>query len=317
MKAHISVDQVDQTGESAKVGYGTARLRRPVSHRLMPYLFVAPLMLFIILLAFYPMIETFVESFFRVDPLTPPVTFEGLSNYLALLKNPIVLRAFANTGLYMLFGIALATIFALSISLVIQRNFRGRGAILAIVILPWALPGIVEGIIWNWIYNPTFGVLNSFLRSLHVIHHYHIWVGTHQILSVFLIELVQVWQMTPLGVVLILAGLQSIPHELLEASTVDGAGPIQRFFRITLPLIRPALAISIINSMILSFNVFDQIYALNGNAATATSVMMQDYQVAFQNLNFGQGYALSFLVTILSAMISLVLLRAIYRKVEY
>jgi multiple sugar transport system permease protein len=285
--------------------------------RWLPYIFIAPLMLFILGLAFYPTALTFIESFYRVDPEIPPVTFTGLGNYTALFQNPQVIFATVNTGLYMLFGLVLTLVIAFIIALLLWEQFPGRGTILAIVILPWALPGIVEGIIWNWIYNPSFGVLNSFLKSLHFIHQYHLWIGAHHILTVFLIELVQVWQMTPLAVVLILSGLQTIPHELLEASTVDGAGSFHRLFRIIVPLVRPALAIAAVNVLILAFNIYDQVYALNGQASTGMSVMMQDYQIAFLNLNFGQGYALSFLVTIISAIISLGLLRAIYRRVEY
>jgi multiple sugar transport system permease protein len=282
-----------------------------------PYLFIAPLMLFIVVLSFYPTAVTFVESFFRVDPLEPPVQFVGLGNYLALLQNPGVILGMENTALYMLFGIVLATGLGLVMALTLWQNFRARSVILAIAILPWALPGIVEGIIWNWIYNPEFGVLNSVLKSLGLIHQYQIWVGTNHLLTIFLIELVQVWQLTPLCMLLILASLQSIPGELFDASRVDGAGIWTTFARIIVPLIRPGLAIALVNAMIGSFNIFDQVYALNGGATLGTSIMMQTYNVTFENLNFGQGYALSFVVTILSMLLSLGFLRVVYRRVEF
>src|SRR6202008_4383298 len=93
------------------------------------------------------------------------------------------------------------------------------------VVLPWALPAVVEAVIWSWMYNPTFGVLNSALHSLHAIGGYHVWLGLDRWLTIFLIEIVQVWQITPLSVLIILAALQSIPTSLYEAARVDGAGP--------------------------------------------------------------------------------------------
>ena len=131
------------------------------------------------------------------------------------------------------------------------------------------------------------------------------------------IDIVQVWQTAPLAALLILASLQNIPEELRDAASLDGASGLQELWSITLPLIRPGLAIAVTQALISSLNIFDQVYVLNGNATTGTSVVMQTYLTAFQNLNFGQGYALSFLLTFLTMAISLIALRAIYRKVEY
>ena len=293
------------------------RGRRPWRDALLPYLLILPLVVVIVVLALYPTATTFVQSFFNVDPLNPPARFVGLRNYRAIFADPAVANAWLNTALYALFGVVMTTSIGLGMALALRRPFRGRGLVLALLVLPWALPGVVEGIIWNWIYDPTFGVLNSALRSLHLISQYQLWISGNRALSIFFIDLVQVWQTAPLAALLILASLQNIPEELHDAAAIDGASRRQQLWSITLPLIRPGIAIAIVQALIASLNIFDQVYVLNGNASTGASVVMQTYLIAFQNLNFGQGYALSFLVTLLTIGVSIVALRVIYKKVEF
>ena len=175
---------------------------------------------------------------------------------------------------------------------------------------------MVEAVIWSWIYNPTFGVMNSALHSVHAIGGYHVWLGLNRWLTILLIEIVQVWQITPLSVLIILAALQSIQPDLYEAARVDGAGALQMFRRISLPLIRPALAIATVEALVLSLNIFDQVYILNGIAPLGSSVMLQTYVTTFQNLNFGGGYALSLLITVVTAVLSMATLALLYRRAE-
>jgi multiple sugar transport system permease protein len=210
-------------------------------------------------------------------------------------------------------SVALGIFFAV----LLQRRFRGRGIVLALMVLPWALPGVVEGVIWSWIYDPTFGVLNSTLKSAGVISNYQLWIGIHQIQSIFFISLVQVWQITPLAAILVLASLQAIPGELYEAASIDGATSWQSIRRITLPLVRPGVAIAVVEGLVMSLNIFDQVYVLNAGATTASSLMTQTYEITFQDLNFGQGYALSLLATVTTIVLSLLAVRVIYRKVEF
>ena len=296
----------------------TSRRKRPRRRgRFLPYILISPLILFIGVLALYPTAVTTVQAFFTVNPVNPPTRYSGLANFRALLHNPFVRQSAANTVLYIIVGVGLATLFGLGMALVLQRRTRWRGVLLAFIILPWALPAVVEAVVWGWIYDPTFGVLNSFLKSLGLISVYHVWIGLGRGLSIVLIELVQVWQITPLAALLILAALQSIPQELYEAARVDGAGRWEMFRRITLPLIRPGLAVAMVESLILSLNVFDQVYVLNGFAPSGASIMLQTYQISFNNLNFGQGYALSLLATFATMLFSLLILAVVYRRVEF
>ena len=229
------------SSSSRRAQAGFAR-RRSNRSEVMGYAMVAPLLVFILALALYPTVLTTIDAFMHIDALSPPNHFAGFGNFTAIFSNPQIRQSFENTGWYVLFGVGLTLVLGTAFGLLLQRRFRGRGVVLAIVILPWALPGVVEGVIWSWIYDPTFGVLNSALKSLHLLSQYQLFIGTRQIESILLTSLVQVWQITPLATLLVLASLQSIPGEVYEAARVDGAGWWQVIRRITLPLIRPGLA---------------------------------------------------------------------------
>jgi multiple sugar transport system permease protein len=287
-----------------------------IRRRMLPYILISPLVVFIGALSFVPTADTTVEAFFRVMPLDPPTRFTGLGNFRELFTNPVILTSWVNTAVYVAIGVVLSVVLGTAIAVALRNRFRFRGVVLAIVILPWALPAVVEAVIWNWIYNPTFGVLNSALHTAHLIGGYHVWLGLERWLTIFLIEIVQVWQITPLSVVIILAALQSIQPDLYEAARVDGAGTVEMFRRISLPLIRPALAVATVEALVLSLNIFDQVYILNGIAPLGSSIMLQTYVTTFSDLNFGGGYALSLLVTVATAVLSMGALALLYRRAE-
>ena len=284
--------------------------------RVLPYLLLSPLVVFIGALSFVPTADTAVEAFFRVMPLDPPNRFIGLGNFRALFANPTITISWVNTAAYVVIGVAASVVLGTAIAVALKQRFRLRGVVLALVILPWALPAVVEAVIWSWIYNPTVGVMNSALHSAHVIGGYHVWLGLDRWLTILLIEIVQVWQITPLSAIVILAALQSVPLDLYEAARVDGAGAVQSFWRISVPMIRPALAVCTVEALILSLNIFDQVYILNGIAPLGSSVMLQTYLTTFQNLNFGGGYALSLLMTVATAVLSMAALALLYRRPE-
>lgn len=284
--------------------------------RLLPWLLVAPLVVFIAALSFYPTVVTTIEAFFRVSPLDPPTRFTGLGNFRALFANSAITASWLNTVVYMVTGVVLSTVLGVAGAVALKRRFRFRGLVLAMVILPWALPAVDEAVIWNWMYDPNFGVINSTLHSLHLIGGYHVFLGLDRWLTVVLIEVVQVWQITPLSLLIVLAALQAIPLDLYEAARVDGAGGWAAFRRVTLPLIRPAIAVAAVQAIVLSLNVFDQVYVMNGNAPLGSSLMLQTYITTFQDLNFGGGYALSLMVTVATVLLSAAALALIYRRTE-
>jgi multiple sugar transport system permease protein len=291
------------------------RRRRRVD--LLPYALVSPLALFIVLLALVPAGFTIVESFYKIQELNPPDKFSGLDNFRRLFSDTAVRTSIGNTGLYVVIGVTLSTVLGVAMAVTLQHRFRGRSVLIAILILPWALPGVVEGIVWSGIWDSNTGLLNSALTSLHLISHYQVFLGQHRLLTIFAIEMVQVWQITPLSALLVLAALQNIPGDLYEAGNLDGCSPWSAFRRITLPLIRPGIAIAMVQAVIATLNVFDQPYVLNGAAPTGASVTMQTYFISFQNLDFGEGYALSLLITIVTLIVSFGVVKVVYRPVEF
>ncbi len=291
------------------------RARRRID--LLPYGLVLPLAIFIVGLALIPAAFTIVQSFFTVQPLNPPTRFSGFDNFRRLFSTDAVISSIGNTGLYIVIGVVLSTVLAIFMAVTLQKNFFGRSILIAIMVLPWALPGVVEGIVWANIWNSNTGLLNSLLTSAHLIDNYQVFLGQHRLLTILAIEIVQVWQITPLSTLLIMASLQNIPNDLFEAAELDGSSPWATFRRITLPLIRPGITIAMVQALIQTLNVFDQPYILNGSATAGSSLTMQTYFISFQNLDFGEGYALSLLMAVATMVISLGVLKLVYRPVEF
>jgi multiple sugar transport system permease protein len=305
----------EQPSPPAGPATGSAPVRRSRVD-LLPYLLIAPVMIFIALLALVPAVTTVVQSFFRVDALDPPTRFDGFGNFVRLAGDKAVYGSIGNTVFYVVVGVALSTIIGIGAAVVLQKPFRGRSLVIAVLILPWALPGAVGGVLWTGIFDPNAGLINSVLSTLHLSDGNAVLLGQNRLLTITLIELVQVWQIAPLSVLLILAVLQLIPDELYEAAQIDGCTPWSAFLRITLPLARPGIAVTMVQAVIATLNVFDQPYVLNGAANTGASVTMQTYFISFQDLDFGGGYALSLLITLVTLVISLGVIRLVYRRVE-
>lgn len=311
--------QLDTPAVTAPAG-GDAR-GRPATRRRrrfdpLPYVLVSPLAIFIVGLALVPAAFTIVESFFRVDSLDPPTRFTGLGNFRRLFGDHMFRVTAENTLVYVVIGVGLSTVLGIAMAITLQHKFRGRAALIAILILPWALPGVVEGIVWTGIWDANTGLLNSVLTSLHMIDHYHVFLGHNRWQTIALIEIVQVWQITPLSALLVLASLQNIPGDLYEAARLDGCSAWGAFRWITLPLARPGIAVAMVQAVIATLNVFDQPYVLNGAAPAGSSVMIQTYSVSFQNLDFGEGYAMSLLVTLVTLIVSFCVVKLVYRAVE-
>ena len=183
-------------------------------------------------------------------------------------------------------------------------------------ILPWALPPVVNAIVWLWIYNPGYGLLNGILMALGVISSSHVWFNDRAT-ALFLVAIVHVWRMMPLTAVILLASLQSIPGDLYEAARLDGAGPIRCFRMITLPLISGGLAIALSQSTVFAFNLFDEAWILTGSSLDTRTIVAQVYMSAFQDLHFSYGMALSVLVMVASLLVSLIYVLRVYRETRY
>lgn len=300
-----------------QMGSSVAHVRR-VGKGVTPYLLIAPALLIILGLVIYPLGLSF-DSSLRIDDFLYPGlhTFVGLKNYDAVLTDPTFQEAMRNTAIY--WGLTSVTVLAVAVSMAVWLKslpMRWRAGFLVVVILPWAVPGVVTGLLWSLIYNPTSGILDGLLKNFGLISHNIVWFN-HPGWALVLITVALLWQITPLATVILFAGMESIPPTLYEAAKVDGSTPWRTFRYITVPLLRPAVAIVMVQTTVLSIGVFDQVYVLAGYAPSTRSVVIQTYLYAFQNLNFGQGISAALLITMAITIIGYLYLRIVYREVSY
>jgi ABC-type sugar transport system permease subunit len=272
----------------------------------------------IALLVLYPSTSSIVGSFQRYELTNPSRAFSGVRNYAAVLTDPTFVQSLLNTAGYFVVITLAVLVMGLGAALWLQSLHGGwRAVALTMIVLPWSVPGTVAGVLWSFILNPTgAGLLNSVLTSLHVVGSSQAWLNK-PIAGIVAIGLTVAWSAVPLGVVVLLAGLEGIPREIYEQSLVDGAGRLKQFSSITLPLLRPALAIVLLNGAVLSIGLFDQIYVLVGLDPQKITIAGSMYLYAFRDFNFGFGFAASVIATAITAAISVVYLRLVYREEEY
>ena len=267
-------------------------------------------------LVLYPLLTSLYDSF-HIDYLeNQSHSFAGAANYIHVFTDPAFHTAALNTLAYL----AIATVGGLTIGMVIAVWLHGIGRFrmlfLTIIVLPWAVPGVVSGVLWSFIFNPTNGLLNALLLRMHIINHSVIWLESPTS-SIICIGISLLWQIAPITSIIFLAGLESIPAVLYEQASVDGSSGVRTFSSITLPLLRPALAIGLLDAGILGLSIFDQVYVLSGYAPASISAVIQIYLYAFQDFQFGIAIAASLVVTVIGLLLSLFYLKVVYREVAY
>ena len=277
------------------------------------WFFLLPSLLVLLVVAAYPLWRTFQLSFYQVSILQFPLKPEwvGLENYQYLLSDPYWWISLKNTAVFTVVSVALETVLGLGIALVVNANFAGRGLMRTAMLVPWAIPTVVSAQMWRWMYNDVYGVVNDLLLRAHLISQPLAWLADPHLALPGIIA-VDVWKTTPFMALLLLAGLQSIPRELYEASTVDGASGWQQFWRITLPLLRPALLVALIFRTLDALRVFDVIYVMTGTNPTTMSMSVYARQqlVDFGALGYGSAVSMGiFLIIALFAAAYLVSLR--------
>ncbi|WP_397453296.1 carbohydrate ABC transporter permease [Pseudomonas sp. NA-150] len=292
------------------------RLRCVSSETWLGYVYVLPIVVIMGSLVFMPLVTTVFDSLYQIDPMRPGNPFIGLRNYQNLMGDNNVQHAWWNTLAYVVIAVALQAIGGLGAALLLNKIRYGRQWLLAVLVLPWCLPPVVNALVWLWIYNPSYGLLNNVLHALGLIGENKVWFNDRQT-ALFLIALVHVWRMLPLTAIILLAALQSIPSDLYEAAKLDGAGPLKCFRLITLPLISGGLAIALSQSTVFAFNLFDEAWILSGSSLDTRSVIIQVYMSAFQNLKFSYGMALSVLAMIASLVVSMIYVLKVYRETRF
>lgn len=259
----------------------------------------------------YPAIRALYISFFDINsPMPGDYPFVGLDNYRKVFSDPQVWSAAWHTVYFTLVSTAIELLVGLGLALLMNAPVRARWLLRAIVILPWALPTVVNGAMWSGVLNSQYGVLNALLTSLHLEDHYTTFLGS-PFMALNMVIGADAWKNSSLVAFFLLAGLQTIPGELYEASRVDGAGPIRSFLSVTLPLLRPTIAIVLVLRTIEAFKVFDIIYVMTGGgpASGTQTVTFLTYLKAFSDQRFSYGSALAYLIVIVILMLSMIYLR--------
>ncbi|HTJ58980.1 MAG TPA: sugar ABC transporter permease [Devosiaceae bacterium] len=277
---------------------------------------VSPILVTMAALVFVPLLDTMWDSLHRINPMQAGTPFIGLANYANMLSDNDVNTSWLNTFIYVVICVSVETIGGIAAAALINQVRIGRRWLLAAVVLPWALPGVVNAVIWMWIYSPGAGLLNGILVALGLPFQNHVWFNDRSS-AIAMISIVHIWRMMPLTIVIVLAAMQGIPEQLYEAARIDGASRVSMFGFITLPLVRGAIAIAMTNSTVAAFNFFDEAWVLAGPSLDTRPILIQIYLEAFQNLHFSYGMALSLVVTFVSLLVSLLYVLRVYHNTRY
>jgi multiple sugar transport system permease protein len=282
------------------------------------WLLVLPGLLVILGVALWPILYTFILSFYIVPTgLNQVRTFVGLGNYAEIIRDRTFWETLGRTFHFTILSVGLEMVLGIAIAQLIHARPWGWKFLRFSLIIPWAVPTIVNGAMWRWIYSGDFGALNGVLMQLGLIKHYVPWL-TLPNLAMNLVVLADVWHMMPLVALILQAALTTLPEELEEAAAVDGAGGWQRFWSIRLPLLRPAILVALIVRTVDAFRVFDIAYIITygGPAFRTVTITFLTYLNSFSYGKQGIGAALSFLISFFSLGMAVLFIRLLYRPEE-
>lgn len=278
------------------------------------YALTAPALVLVAVFVLSPIVQAFVNSLYRDTPFAPR-TFIGLANYMRLAADDVARGTIEFTLIFVVVSTALEILIGLGLALVIHEQFRGRGLVRAAVLIPWAIPTVVAGVMWKFMLNDQYGFVNLLVHGSDL-PHYTAWLSTPWGARLAIIG-ADVWKTSSFAALLILAGLQSIPDQLYDAARVDGAGLLKRFWSVTLPLLRPAILLALLFRVMDAFRVFALVYVMTQGAPAGSTNVLQyfGYQKMFPEQQFGYGSAVSVIVFLLIATASLLLIKSVRTRV--
>ncbi len=288
------------------------------------WLFLAPMVLLMLVVAVWPLARSIWFSFtdININDISA-AEFVGWENYFGeygLFFNPNEEGGFwagdwgvsiRNTFSFAVVSVILETLTGLGVALLLNQEFKGRAGVRTAVLVPWAIPTIVSAKMWGWMLNDQFGVINNYLLALGLISQKIAWTA-EPAYALWTVVLVDVWKTTPFMALLILAALQTVPKDCYEAARVDGVHPLRVFWKITLPLIRQPLLVAVVFRLLDSLRVFDLIYVLTANGSTTISMsgFVRREMVEYGNMGYGSAASTSlFLIILLTAILFLKLAR--------
>ncbi|TLF51729.1 sugar ABC transporter permease [Halomonas urmiana] len=307
---------VQSTVRPPKGGYRGTKVRRQRVRA--AWLFLLPMLVALALVAGWPLLRTFYFSFTDASLSdTAGAAFIGIENYLVyedgawygLLTDPVWWTSVWNTLYFSAVSVSLEVVFGVIVALLLNVEFKGRMLVRAAVLIPWAIPTIVSAKMWAWMLNDQFGIINHLLMAIGIIDSPIAWTASASY-SMWAVIMVDVWKTIPFVALLVLAALQMLPKDCYEAAEVDGINPVKVFFRVTLPLITPALMVAVIFRLLDALRVFDVIYVLTSNSTSTMtmSIYARQQLVEFQDVGYGSAAStMLFLIIALAVVIYLYL----------
>jgi multiple sugar transport system permease protein len=281
------------------------------------YVLLIPGTIFLLLFMFYPIFYVFLMSLFKTSRLGKIVGFFGLGNFKYLIKIrdfwDVLGRSFIWTGL----AVLVKTLFGIAIALLLNVDYRGRRVYRTLLILPWASSIPISVMLWQWVYNADFGLLNQTLKLLHITQQPPFWLA-YPIPAFVAAIWVDIWIGIPFMSLVFLAGLQAIPRDLYEAAVVDGVNAIQKFRLVTLPLLKNLIVIATLLSILWTFNDFNTIYILTkGGPINTTDILITFiYKYSFNFLRFGPAAAMAVITFVILLAISIIYSRFYFKSEE-
>ena len=277
---------------------------------------LAPSMIVVFGVIIIPIITTFIYSIVNIDPLSSHTgEFAGLSFYIKALTSEAFWDDLGRTLYFTIASTAIETVFGLMIAVLLNQKFPGVRFLRSIIIIPWAIPTVVNGSLWKLMLNGEYGVINALLQRMHIISSYQSWLGNPKTAMICII-IADAWKMTPLAVIFFLAALQGIDATVYEAAKVDGAGAWKSFRAITLPALKPTIMVIIVMRTVEKFKAFDIFYLMTrGGPANSTKTLMYDtYLQAFTNLNYSEAATYAYLIAFVVAMMTMVYVKLMRRE---
>jgi len=277
-----------------------------------PIQWLFPVLLIVIIFTVFPFGYAIYNSLFRIILVLPAQPFFGLKNYAQVFTSVYFREALVNTLVFMAITAPIIVIVSLGVGRLLLTRFVGRGIIRAVVLIPWAIPGAISGILWYWIFQEQWGILNTLLIKLHIITRGIEWLDSKN-LAKFSTRVAHIWTQIPFASVLLMAALTTINKELYEAAEVDGAGPLRRLLNVTLPQVVGMMGVAFIYELIMCLTTYDVTYSMTsggpGGATTLLSYFI--WAESFSQLNFGRGAALGVIVALITLGLIMLILKAI------
>jgi trehalose/maltose transport system permease protein len=266
------------------------------------WLLLLPSLTVVALVAFYPLAKTVYQSFTDQEFLgLEPTKWVGLQNYKDLWHDSLFRNSIWETIKFSAITVSFEFVLGLVIALVVNSKFKGRGIMRAVMLVPWAIPTVVAAQMWKWMLDDTFGVVNDAGVRLHILSHSRAWISDPST-ALASVCAVDIWKTTPFVALLLLAGLQVIPQDLYEAARVDGATVLQQFWKITLPLLKPAILVTLIFRTLDALRVFDVFYVFFGNRTDTQTMAIYDQSTIVGDGHVGYGSAVSVAIFLIIAI---------------